>query len=786
MKTKIIIFFLLLTTLMYSQSVTQTIRGFVIDRDSKLPIVNVEIILKNSEENNEIYTDSLGNFKLTKVPLGRMSIMVSANGYKSQTVSDLQVNSAKEIVLLIELDENPIKQLDEVKVQTRNTNRLNNKMTSVSARSFSPKEAARYAGSLGDPSRMARNFAGVSGANDQRNDIIIRGNSPLGLLWKLEGISIPNPNHFGGQGSTGGPISIINPQILSNSDFLTGAFPSEYGNATSGVFDLKMRKGNNEKHENTFTIGALGAELMTEGPISKKKKSSYMVSYRYSTLSTLTKLGIKFGFASIPTYQDLSFKINLVSKNVGEFSVFGIGGKSNTVFYDSKRDSTQFSPANKGENVHFGSKMGILGVSHNIFINKKSFLKTTLAITYEGNAQHRDSILADENIYRIGGFGYSNFKLILSTYLNKKINSKNTIQTGFSIEDINYSTTDSIYKQTNPLNNGFKYINKFDGSTSIIQSYIHWKYKVNNVLTLNSGVHCQYFNLNKQFVLEPRFGLIWNFNSNQSFSIAYGLHNQTQHFGFYYYQDPITKIESNRNLKFTQSNQVVVGYNNEISRSFRFKAEIYYQYLNHVPIETKSSSYSILNYAANTFLNSYKGYLVNNGVGRNYGLEFTLEKIFEKDYYILLTASLFDSKYKGSDNIWRNSAYNGKYVINALGGYEYKLKNNLTLLINGKVTIAGGLPYTPFDIESSVLNNEPRFKDNEAFTQHNKLYFKPDIRLGIRKSLKRKIAIEGSFDFQNIINRKNVYFQVFDKNTSSVNTVFQNGFFPTFQMRVEF
>jgi hypothetical protein len=774
--------FYLFSTIIYSQSISQTIRGVIIDKETKLPIVGAIVLVENLETISNIE----GNFKIEKVPIGRRTLLIFKENYKSQTINDLQLNVAKEIVLNIELVENIIVLSEVILKKDTKISVINNNI-SVSARTFSPKETNRYAGSQADPSRMARNFAGVSGANDQRNDIVIRGNSPLGLLWRLEGVAIPNPNHFGSQGSTGGPVSILNPQILANSDFLTSAFPSEYGNASSGVFDLRLRNGNNEKVEKTVTFGPLGIEALVEGPFSKTSQSSFLISYRYSTLSILTSLGVKLGFPSIPKYQDLTFKINHVTKKTGTFSFYGIGGISSTTFFDSKRDSTQFSPANKGENVAFGSKTAVLGLRHTYFFKNDMYIKTNITTTYEGNNGVRDSILANKSTFTIGGRGYSNFRNILASFVNKKFDAKNALQLGFSVEQINYKSKDSLFKRIDANNKPvFLFKNDFDGRTALLQSYLQWKHKFTDDLTMNSGLHFQYFDLNKQSVIEPRLGLNWNFKPNQTFSFGYGMHSQTQDYGFLFYKSPVNNKENNRNLKFTQSHQVVFGYDIIFSKSFRFKAETYFQYLTNVPVESISSSYSLLNFAGNFGETLYRDNLVNNGTGKNYGLELTLEKFFETNYYLLFTASFFDSKYKGSDKIERNTSYNGKYVVNFLGGYELKMKNNYTFLVNGKITVAGGLPYTPIDKNASIANNGVIYKENEAYSVFNQTYIKPDIRIGFRKNFEQKLAIEGLFDFQNVINRKNVYFQVYDKNTNDINTVYQNGLFPTFLIKVEF
>jgi hypothetical protein len=786
-KNILIIILFLFASQAFSQTITQTIRGTVIDKDSKAPIGFATIALQSYAIGT--ITNSNGIFSLSKVPIGRQNIKVSLFGYKPQIISDIQINAAKEIILSIELEED-LKILEEVVVTSGNPQiQTVNDMVGISGRTFSTNEANRFAGSQNDPSRMARNYAGVSGASDQRNDIIIRGNAPQGLLWRIEGIPVPNPNHFSGQGSTGGPISIINYKMLSNSDFITGAFPAEYGNATSGVFDVKIRNGNNQRSERTIQLGALGLEALVEGPFSKNNPSSYLIGYRYSTLSILANAGIKLSFASIPYYQDLSFKFNFVTKKAGIFKLFGLGGISNTIFYDNKRDSTQFSPANKGENVKFGSKTGVLGLSHTYFLNNNTFIKSTIAATYEDNESKRDSIQSNQILKKTGGFGYSNYKFVFNTFINKKINTNHTLQSGIVAEQINYATKDSLLLNNPNLGTQFwGYNNNFEGNTALLQAYSQWKYKINERFTLNSGVHFQYFILNNRYAIEPRIALNYKLNEKQTLSFGYGLHHQLQPYGMYFYRNKYAinnQIETNKNLDFLRSNQFIVGYDFNFNSDFRIKIETYYQHINNVPIEKKASSYSTLNYGA-TFNNTYKENLINKGVGQNYGLEITLEKFFNKGYYFLFTTSLYQATYKGSDNIWRNTAFNGNYVINSLAGYELKLKNNFTILFDAKLTLAGGLRFTEIDIPSSITNNEATYKENEAFEKQNKVYFKPDIKLTVRKDFKNKMALEWALDIQNIANYQNVYLYWYDKNTQRQHPVYQNGRFPTVQLKLEF
>ena len=212
-----------------------------------MPIIGAAVVVVDSDPLIGITTDIDGKFNLPNVKVGRVDLKITYLGYAPRTLSGIELFSGKELVLNVEMQEMVMKKDEVVVKASRRKEEALNTMATVSARVFSTEEASRYAGTRNDVSRMATNFAGVRGANDATNDIVIRGNSPTGLLWRLEGVDIPNPNHFGNLGSTGGPVSMLNSNVLSNSDFLTGAFPSDYGNGLSGVFDLRMRHGNNEK-----------------------------------------------------------------------------------------------------------------------------------------------------------------------------------------------------------------------------------------------------------------------------------------------------------------------------------------------------------------------------------------------------------------------------------------------------------------------------------------------------------------------------------------------------------
>ena len=283
MKTTFTILFAFLTLTIAAQDYTQTVKGTVIDMDTRVTLPGANILLVGSDPLVGATTDIDGNFKLEKIPVGRQSFKASFMGYEDVVVSEILVATGREVAINIEMKQSVTK-LAGVTVRAKNNkSEPINHMASVSATQLTVESTSRVAAGINDPGRTAQSFAGVSSADDENNELVIRGNSPRGMLWRMEGIEIPNPNHFSnGEGGSGGGVCALSTQVLANSDFFTGAFPAEYGNALSGVFDLSMRNGNSEKREYALQLGVMGVQAALEGPIRKGSEASYLFNYRYS------------------------------------------------------------------------------------------------------------------------------------------------------------------------------------------------------------------------------------------------------------------------------------------------------------------------------------------------------------------------------------------------------------------------------------------------------------------------------------------------------------------------
>ena len=773
--------------LQMAQQQTQVIRGTITDKQSLITLPGANVIIAGSNPVKGASTGADGVFRITGVTPGRYDLQATYLGYKPVVVASVLVTVGKEAVVDIVMEEE-ISSLKEVTVTGVKKHETINQMAVVSARSFSMEEVNRYAGGHSDPSRLVSNFAGVSTPNDSRNDIVIRGNSPMGVLWRIEGLNVPNPNHFVTLGTTGGPISALNPNALSNSDFFTSAFPADYGNATAGVFDIHFRNGNSEKHEHMIQFGMLtGLEAMSEGPFKKDGKATYLVAYRYSFTSLAQNLGISIGTAATPHYQDLTFKINSGETKLGQFTLFGLGGTSRISFLHNVTDSTDIYSM-PGQDSYSSSTIGVLGLQHFIRLSKKVYWKTVVGVSYASTGYQLDTLNGAEQAVRARDAKTTEMRYGINTFIDYKVNTHLMIKGGLQCDllQLNLRLRDRRYSDV------WTELWQYHGFTSLIAAYAEAKYRISEKFTLDGGLRSQWLTLNNTVSFEPRIGFKYHINEKNTLGIGFGHHSQMQPLSVYYYRLQLpdgSYDESNRNLGFTNSLHFVGSYETRPFADWRFKAEIYYQHLYNVPVAQSSNSFSLLNEGA-SFAPTEQGQLTNKGTGKNYGLELTVEKFFSHGYYGLVTGSVYQAKYTPSDNIERNTAFNGNFVYNILAGKEFrvgKAKRN-SFSLDAKFTHAGGRYYTPVDLEASKKEGkEVLMGDNYAYSEQYPDFLRLDLKAGFTYNSKKwKMAQTFYIDIQNVTGRKNVFMQAYNPVTHQVNTLYQIGFYPNFVYRIQF
>lgn len=788
LKTGAFLFFLLLQGPANSQDQAYYFRGTIIDGDTRKPLAGANIVATDLNPPSGVLSGDDGSFSL-RLPIGRHSIRISYVGYEEITINNVLIASGKELNIDISLREKVITTGDAVVKAGRKAGNSINPMATVSTNTIRTDDALRYAGGFYDPSRIVNAFAGVVTANsDQSNDIVIRGNSSRGLLWRIEGIESPNPNHFGdGQGGSGGAFSAITSNVIDNFDFFTGAFPAEFGNAFSGVMDLNLRKGNTGKNEFAFQTGMIGAEVSAEGPLPGLKKASYIVDARYTNFGYLAKLGIiDLGSVNIaPATRDITFNINMPTQKAGIFSVFGMTGAS-LLGTQAERDTLKWiSPSdNQEEEEKQGSS--VAGVKHTYVLpGNKSYTRLVLAFT-SFRAENNEGFLDrsyDKHYTYTASFRYPSLRS--SFIFNHKFSSRNTLRAGFNYSYLEARMSD--YRINSAGTYDTLVLPFADGN--MIQGYFQWKHRTAGSVEFNTGLHYLTYSLTGASSLEPRVSFRWNINPVSSFNAGIGFHSRAESMSVYSSLVKNTKGERdsfNESLGLSRAFHAVTGFDIGLKNDIRLKIEGYMQFLYNIPVVNLiTSQYSTLNSAERLPDNQ----LENVGTGRNTGVETTLEKAFTRNYYFLVTASLFNSTYVAGDQRRYNTYYNTRYVTNILCGKDFYVGKNKrnTIGVNGKFLMRGGYRYTPVDLKRSAKYNRLLYNTTSTYVSQLPPFIRLDAGISFRKNNPRYSWII-MLDVQNVTDRHNIFRRRFSWQSRSlvVKEDVSIGIVPVFNLRVEF
>jgi hypothetical protein len=783
-----LLFFFLPCYSVAAQKPTQILKGIITDKETRVPLPGANIIILNTSPLNGTTTDVSGKFRFS-VEIGRLSVRVSFLGYEDVVISDLLIASGKEVELNIEMREKIIRTQEVIVSAAKESRAGINQMASISTQMIRSDDALRYAGGFYDPSRIVNSFAGVvTSNNDESNDIVIRGNSSRGLLWRMEGIEIPNPNHFSdGQGGSGGFYSAITSNVISNFDFFTGAFPAEYGNAISGVMDLNLRKGNSDKYEYAFQTGMIGAEISAEGPVIQNSGASFLVDARYVNFGYLDKLNIiDLGSTNYaPRSKDIIFNLNLPGKNSGNLNIFGFYGSSGlgkVAVHDVQSWST--NDDRWEEMQRQGSS--VFGIKHLLPLpGGTGFIKSVVAFTGYNDTYSEGYV--DSSFVRTNSYHhkYNYPSLRFSFMMNNKLSSKNTLRIGFNSQFLGAKMEDLR------LNSAGRYDHLVapDAFGGLYQFYTQLKNRITENLEINSGIHVMVFSINGELSLEPRLGFRWQLAPGKYFTAGLGLHSRTESFSVYYglIKNTVGIREAlNKDLGFSKSFQLASGLDLSITQNLRLRIEGYNQRLFEIPIIYKSNStYS----AINTSEELPQSVLDNRGLGFNRGIELTLERSFYNNYYFLYTASLFKSKYKPGDGNWYNTYYNTSFVTNLLAGKDFYVGGNKrnSIGINAKTLIRGGYRYTPVDVTQSMKSKRIVLAASKTYLEQLPFFMRIDAGIHFRRN-NPGVSWIVMLDVQNVTNRKNVFRKRFSYENGSVITKYDYsiGIVPVLNIRLEF
>ncbi len=810
-----------------SRSVSMSIKGQIIDKDSKEEIEGALVELLNFVPRKICQSNQDGDFELQGATLGRHKILVKKIGYENGVVSDVILTAGATLNLEIELTAVPlIEVVDNGKVNNlpdkeqlatnykSDKDLANNQLAGIAVQPFTVEEVVRYAGSRFDLSRLTNNFAGVTNNYDARNDIVVRGNSPAFLTWQLEELPFDNLNHLGVMGTSGGTTPLINIFALGKADFLKGCFSAQYGNSSAGIFDLSLRKGNSKEIQMLSLLSTQRAEFMVEGPLSKQsKQASFLLSLR-------TSLGNYLYGASPsqqvrdwadPQHSDFNLKIDFGKFNKNEFELFALGGVTSIFIpfqQGALRDKIRYQIF-ENEDFLYGTKTAIAGFKHTYRLNSQLFFRNIIAYSYQQHGGTYTGNVPDSlgNIIdKVTSYKSNTVRQNINfhTYLQGKSKNKFYYKTGL------LATLYGLNTLQNYILFGL-YDANYKGNFLLSRAYAQTKYIFNRNFSLFAGLNAQHLTLNKQFVVEPRLTFAYSSNDNRhSIGLGAGVFNQMQQMQSMVYAPIVgeepdgSPIYDNYGLtaKFMRSNQLDLEYKFLISTSWRLKMQAYAQFISNTLVSKDSSYYSGLNTGI-SFFDSYYGAFENGGKGRNMGLEMTVEKFFNKGIYLLFTGSVFDAQNYGSDSIWRNSAFNNRYIANFLIGKEFIFGYNQqhVFFVDMRFSTHGGKPYTPIDVEATYqqglqnLGLDEILIDSLYNARRTPAFYQVDLKVGVRlNDSRRKISHNIRVDLFNVFDIRNIFTYRYSQVSNPfgqlqrgfAQPIYQRGFIPDLTYFIQF
>ena len=694
-------------------------------------------------------------------------------------MKEVLVAGAKEVVLDITLRENSL-EMAEVVVRPRvNKEAPINPTALIGGMMLSMEEASRYAGGYNDPARLVTAFAGVAGQSDS-NGISVHGNAPQFMQYRLEGVEIFAPNHFSGLYGAGfGMVSALNANLITNSDFFVSTFNSSYNNALSGVFDVKMRTGNNSKFENTVQIGTVGIEWTSEGPISKKNNSSFIFNYRYGFSTIARKLKLIDTYGSQYDFQDLSFKLNFPTKKAGTFSIFALGfiDKSWDVELGIEDIHSIYDASEQTGHLY----NAVAGATHKIHFANKWTWRTTMAYNMQHNKADMEywGLTFDDN-YKPTGFEGKDYpfsylkqnedRVVFNTELSKQITPRWLIQLGGEYShrffDLSFRAAENVYEPVPDT----PYYETTD-NTGLASIYWSNLWKPADNFSINFGVSGSYFLLSNDFSVEPRASVKWEPGERHSISLGYGLHSMIESLDAYFFRNADGTL-ANKDLGFSKAHHLLTTYMYKFTDNLNLRINAYYQYGFDTPVGINGSTFCTVN----RLFNYIEEPLVNEGNTRNYGADITLEHYMSRGFYGQVNGSLFKSEYRGLDKQWRNQLYDRGYMMKVLGGKEWMLGKRQQNVFNVsiKYTLQGGLRHTPVDVDAiranvaaGIINDQPIYKEDEAMSRQFPSTSILDLTVSYKINSK-KVSHTIAFEGVNILQHEAPYAERYDFSTGQL------------------
>ena len=761
---------LIFTHWAYGQNtLTQTIRGRVLDAVTNAPIPSAMVILSRTNEKTPTvvarYEATNGVFRFEKTAVGRYDVSAQCVGFQTVTLQNVVVETGKETVIDLKMTASTTL-LGSFEVRSTTT-----EIAKIGlAESVNMETLQRLPANFNDVARMLTTVAGVSAENDGANHIAIRGISPSAMQWFLEGAEIVNPNHLSNAGTVGdratqngGGVSIFSTQVVERADFYKGSTPTGYGNALGGAIDVRFRNGNNERQETNLGLGLIGLDVATEGAFSKKSKASYLVNYRYSTVGLLSKLGVNLGDEET-AFQDFSFKMTFPTRKLGDFAIFGMGGVSENVFTHKKR--ADWKTQKDSQDIKFKNQMGAIGATHSISFNKNTNWQTTAALSaLKGNRLAVGLNALEQNV-QVFDFNNIHRKLFVKTQVNHQFRS-NVLSFGMVIKNEFVDNRDSYRTQT------ARYLNNVSkGQGMFYMPFADFSSKIGSKWAYSLGLRTTYFSLTENLSIEPTAMLQRQLRKNESLKLTYSRQSQMLPPALYF-SSHYRRVLKKEEFKFTESDNVNLTYEKSLPNDVQLSLTAFGQFYKNVYEFGKANGFTSWSVLDNI---DDLGYQIGvDNKAQTIGIEANIHQNNKNGLFWQINATLFDARY-GDGGYKRALAYNSNFITNVYIGKEWALgsRQNRFLGIGSRTILRGG--------NQPISYNSSTYSTNQSKVAN---YFRSDLNLYVKRNRKNWSSTL-QLDIQNVTNRANEQYYYFDSFTKKVTPQYQLGLLPNLSYKVSF
>ena len=737
-----------------------TIKGLVIDSDTKTPLPGVSILILGTK--NGTNSDPDGNFTIKNVQVGDYVLRFNCIGYEPLAKTDIIVKPQRITFVQANLNVSPVEMKDVVVTGGFFSQQENEPASSVN---FSAEEIRRSPGTAGDVSRILMTLPSVAKVNDMMNSLIVRGGSPNENGFFVDNIEIPNINHYPTQGSSGGPIGLINVDFIQDADFSSGGFSSAYGDRLSSIMNLTFREGNRDELDGQLDVAFAGVGVTGEGPIAAGK-GSWLFSARKSYLDLLVDA---IGTGVAPKYSDYQGKLVYDLSPNHKITTLGVLGVDYIKF--EKSDSED-----NGNSVYGTTKAkeGAAGVNWRYLWNENGYSNT--AVSYFGTWGENDyTETVTDAVLSVNKSLEQTFQLRNVNFY--RFNPSFQTEFGFDAKVVGADYDDYLGPYTDPFGNTTPaYLVKDNFWSQKGGAFVSFSWKPFTRLTLSPGARYDYFAYNESGNIAPRFSFSFEIDDKTSFTGATGL---------YYQNLPLLLLAQqpeNKDLKDPVATQYILGINRLLTENTRLTLEVYDKEYENFPIDPSTPSLFVIDEIAYRY-GFYFTHEPLTDIGKAYsrGVELTVQKKLEENVYGLISGSYNRSRYQGGDGVWRDRIFDNRYSFSAEGGYKPNNKWEFSL----RWIFGGGVPYTPFDLQASEAINrsvvdETRI-NQERYPDYHSLNVRCDRRFNFKGS---NLILYASI--WNAYNRENVGAYYWNEIDHKQDTMNQWGLLPVIGMEYDF